>query len=415
MKDLQHKYLLLLYLSKTKIVLSLLLCLFITNACIEPFEEAEFVEGFEDILVVNATITNEQKRQEVILNRSFEFGEEDIPTEEGAEVFISDESGNELTFSEVTPGRYISDIAFAAEMGKEYVLNIVTSQGQAYRSSAMQLPTETTTIDRLYVERFINNDGIDGLGIFIDSFDSNNSSKFYRHEYVENFKIIAPFWSPFDAVVVTEGISTFDIRAILREQEERVCYGENLSKDIILNSTLNLSEDRLDRAMVRFIDSDDYVLTHRYSILIKQFVQSPEAFSYYETLKGLSQTSGNVFSEDQPGFLQGNVSSVQNPNENVAGFFEIVASDEKRIFFNYEDYFPGEELPPYFADCVISAPLTEGSLGERELLNLIYDDVLRFYDFNNGVMPGGPFLMVRKECGDCTTLGSNKIPDFWIE
>ena len=149
--------------------------------------------------------------------------------------------------------------------------------------------------------------------------------------------------------------------------------------------------------------------------MVRQYAVSKEAFSYYETLSGLSQDAENVFSEDQPGFLPGNIRSVTNPKENVVGFFDVAAADEERIFFNYTDFFPGEELPPYTVDCVLSAPLTEGSLGERELLNLIYDDVLRFYGFNTGVMPGGPFIMVRKECGDCTTLGSNDLPEFWVE
>ena len=280
----------------------------------------------------------------------------------------------------------------------------------------MQLPVGSTEIDRLYAERLTNDEGVEGMSIFVDSFDPSGSSRLYRHEFVETFQIIAPFWSPLDAVVITEGINTFEVRAILREQEERVCYGEQRERNIIVNSTLGLSEDRLDRYPVRFIDRDDYILSYRYSVLVKQFVHSPEAFSFYETLQGLAQTSGSLFSEDQPGFLQGNIFSVDNPDENVAGFFDVATVAEKRIFFDYEDFFPNEELPPYTADCVISAPTTTGSLGERALLNLIYDDKIRFYDFNFGTIPGGgPFLVVRDVCGDCTTLGSNKIPDFWID
>ncbi|NNC70578.1 MAG: DUF4249 family protein, partial [Flavobacteriaceae bacterium] len=147
-----------------------------------------------------------------------------------------------------------------------------------------------------------------------------------------------------------------------------------------------------------------------------QYVHSLEAFSFYETLQGLAQTTGNLFSEDQPGFLQGNIISIDDPKENVAGFFDVATVAEKRIFFNYEDFFPNEELPPYTADCIITSPSTSGSLGQRELLNQIYDDKIRFYDFNFGAIPGGgPFLVVRKDCGDCTALGSNKIPEFWTE
>jgi hypothetical protein len=265
---------------------------------------------------------------------------------------------------------------------------------------------QNTSIDNLYAERTTNNDGIEGMGIFVDSFDPSGDSNYYRHEFIETFKIIAPFWSPFDIVVISEGVSTFVLSIILREREERICYGTNPSKNIQVASTLALSEDRLSNYNVRFIDRDNYILTHRYSILVRQYVQSPEAFSYYETLRGLSQTSGNVFSEDQPGFLAGNIFSLEDPNENIAGFFEVATVDEKRIFFDYEDFFPNEEDPPYISDCEPFTSSTEGTLGERDLLNLIYDDAVRHY---------APGLVVRKECGDCTVLGSNVIPDFWIE
>ena len=392
------------------------LLIFLLIGCVEPFEGAEFVNSFEDVLVVNATITNENKHQEVVLTRSFQFDEDEIPNEVGAQVSVSDLSGNSYAFQETSPGKYTSVNTFAAQLNEAYTLNITTAEGRSYTSESMSLPTTSTSIDNLYAERIINDDGVEGMSIFVDSFDPSGTSRFYRHEFVETFKIIAPFWSPLDAVVITEGRNTFEVRAILREQEEHVCYGEARERNVIVNSTIGLDEDRLQRFPVRFIDRNDYILSYRYSVLVRQYVHSTEAFSFYETLQGLAQTSGNIFSEDQPGFLQGNITSIDDPRENVAGFFDVAAVDEKRIIFSYEDFFPNEELPPYTADCVVTAPTTTGGLGERALLNLIYDDKIRFYDFNFGTIPGGgPFLVVRRDCGDCTALGSNKIPEFWTE
>ena len=385
-------------------ICKMILLLVITSSCIEPFEGA--VDSFEDILVVNATITNENKRQEVLLSRSFRFEEDVTPAEENAEVVVRTQDGDQYIFEEVSPGKYLSNIVFAAEMNKEYTLMISTESGKSYASSSMQLPVQDTSIDNLYAERTTNNDGTEGMGIFVDSFDPSRGSNYYRHEYIETFKIIAPFWSPFDIVVIGEGVSTITLDVILREREERICYGTNPSKSIQVASTLALSEDRLNKYNVRFIERDDYILTYRYSVLVRQYVQSPEAFSFYETLRGLSQSAGNVFSEDQPGFLAGNIFSLDNSRENIAGFFEVATVDEKRIFFDYEDFFPNEEPPPYIADCVPFSPSTEGGLGERDLLNLIYADAVRYY---------APGLVVQKRCGDCTVLGSNVVPDFWIE
>lgn len=382
--------------------------------CIKPYEGT--FGDFEDVLVVNAIITNENKRQEVKLTRSYQFEEDGPKAETGAQVTVLSNEGDEYIFEETEDGIYLSVNPFFAQMDKEYSLEIITGNGNLYKSSSMQLPVSSTTVDEVYAQRLTDNDGIEGIGIFVDSFDPTGNSKYYRHELIETFKIIAPYWSPYDAVFVSEGEQTFDIPVILREREEQTCYGTNRSNNIILKSTVSLNEDRLKDYNIRFIHRDNYILSYRYSVLVKQYVLSPETFSYYETLKGLSQSSDNIFTEDQPGFLAGNIFSVNNSNENVAGFFEVSTVDQKRIFFNYDDFFPDEELPPFIVGCFLSAPTTTGGLGQRELVNLIRDGNIRFYDFNqNQIEGGGPYLMTSPICGDCTVLGSNVVPDFWIE
>lgn len=55
-------------------------------------------------------------------------------------------------------------------------------------------------------------------------------------------------------------------------------------------------------------------------------------------------------------------------------------------------------------------------IGSRPLAHVLRDNTMRYYGPNRNPGPGeGPLLMVRPECGDCTVLGSNKKPDFWVE
>lgn len=389
------------------------LLLFVCMGCVEPYEGV--VADYEDVLVVNANITNEEKIQEVNLTRSYRFEEDGPRAEERAIVKIRVDDGDAFLFEEVDPGIYRSTIPFAALPNTNYQLSITTEDDLSYVSEAIQLPA-TTTIGNLYAELTTNDDGVEGVGIFVDSFDPQANSKYYRFDYEETYKIIAPYWSPYDAVVASEGVTTIDLRVILREREEQVCYGTDSAKSIIIQNTLSSVEDRLNHFNVRFIEKENYILTHRYSILVKQYVQNPEAFAYYETLRGLTKSSENIFSEDQPGFLDGNLYAVDGSGENVAGFFEVSSVDTKRIFFDYEDFFPGEDKPPYINSCYLATPTTTGTLGTRALLNHIYDDDLRFYDYNRSGNAGeGPFYMVSPACGDCTVLGSNQVPEFWID
>lgn len=377
---------------------TLLLLLF---ACTEPFQGE--VAGLEDILVVNALITNEKKQQEVRLTRPYRFGEDAPIAEEDAIVSV-DDGMDQFIFEEVEPGKYVSNVPFAAEIDKSYSLLITTENGRSYSSATTRLPVSNTTIDKVYAERTTNDQGDEGIGVFVDTFDPSGASNYYRYEYEETFKIIAPFWSPQDVVFVIQESTGPVFNVIRREREERVCYGSDSEKVINVVNTLNLGEDRLMDYSVRFIDRNNYILTHRYGILVRQYVQTPEAFSYYEALRGLSQSATTVFSEDQPGFLAGNVFSLDDENENVAGFFEVGAVAEKRIFFNWEDFFPGEELPPYFQNCM---PAVESG---EDLKTSVQRETSVYVDG-----PSSSPRMVPRACGDCTALGSNKVPDFWVE
>ena len=91
--------------------------------------------------------------------------------------------------------------------------------------------------------------------------------------------------------------------------------------------------------------------------------------------------------------------ALEDPEEKVAGFFEVSTVSEKRLFINFSDYFPGEDLPDYVVNCIPSAPTTDGPLGSRELLNVIYNNSVRYYGINTErIAPGGTFLMVPANC-----------------
>ncbi|WP_136465694.1 DUF4249 domain-containing protein [Flagellimonas onchidii] len=389
-----------------------LLCL---EACIEPFE-ATFPD-FESAIVIEATLTDELERQTVFITRTFEFEEDGPLPESNASVQVV--AGSEThTFVATAPGIYVSEQAFSAQPNVTYQLRIGTQDGRTYISREMTLPA-STQMDDVTVERMTNDDGVEGVAILVDSFDSTGSSVNYRYEYEETYKIIAPFWRPNDLEKVppAEQTELCEVRVIPDTRSEETCYATDISNAIIQTSTTNLSEDRVDNFMVRFIPRDNYIISHRYSILIKQFVQSNAAYTFYETL---NQFSGNesLFSETQPGFLEGNVFSEQSRDEKVLGYFEVASVSKRRIFFNYDDLFPGEDLPPYTDPCIINAPpLSKPGQPPRCVLSSQVELGLVGYVDANG-SPGlgeGPYLIVPNVCGDCSEIGNPEPPEFWIE
>lgn len=388
-------------------ITAVLFCL----SCTSPYDFEE--ETNDDIIIVDGMISNLIKKHQIRLSRSYSFEGSPRP-EKGATVEVVTSSGTRYSFIEKGDFIYESIDAFGAVAEQEYTVVISTREGKTIRSTPVVLPP-TTQIEDVFANATTNEFNTPGIGIYFNA-ESQENAQLYRIEYEETYKVVAPRWTPYDAVVTFEGFSTFATNVILRETQEQVCYAVNPSNNIILRSTTNQVINRIDQEEVLFLPIDSAKLIHRYSILVRLLVEDPQAYNYFETLKELSVKSASFFNNVQPGYLAGNLYNPEDENEKVGGFFRVSAATERRIFLNLNDLYPEAETPPYFYYCGLTAPSTSGGRGNRDLLNAIYNGSLRFYSLNNtGEFPtGGPYLMVTAPCGDCTVLGSNQKPSFWI-
>jgi len=408
----------------------LLLLLAAISSCTTPYNYK--TNGFENAIVIEAAITNQLKNQEIKLSRTYKFEEEGPIFESGAVVSVKDNLGTVYGFDEKN-GIYISASEFKAVPGRTYQLHIKTKDGKSYSSTIEKLTTETNLED--ITSNVTTKEGVLGVEIKAKSYDPTNSSKYYRYEYDETYKVIAPKWSPYEAIAIPKntGIAPGDLIIQQRTKEARVCYSTKKSDHITLTSTNDLLEDRVD-FQVRFIPSTDYIIANRYSILVKQFVQNLSAFTFYQTLSKISG-SESLLSQNQPGFLSGNIKSDTDSSEKVIGFFDVSAYSEKRIFFNFSDIFPKEKVPSYPYDCPLV--LNENQAKEHIFLYCFESDrvpqcfgdtaygginlgrsvYFGGYNFLGRVPDNGTISLeiYNTECGDCTSFSSNIKPLFWID
>jgi len=393
-----------------KLYIILVLIAVSLNSCVEPFEFE--TETFESALVVSGTITNEFKQHEISLTRTFMFEEDGPSSESNANVQVLVEGQGSINFDEAEDGVYRSTEAFSAQPDRNYELKITTLNGKSYSSNPVKL-TQSTTIDNVTTERRTDSEGIDGVAILVDSFEPTSNSVFYRYEYEETYKVVAPRWTGEELYIINRDSCQVGVR--FRSREERTCYATDLSINIILTTTGGLTEDRVTKFPVRFVKNNNYIISHRYSALVKQYVVSSESYAFFETLNELSG-SASLFSQNQPGFLTGNVFSDNNAEERVIGFFDVSFVDEKRVFFNYEDFYPNQNIPPYIIECNLFSPELKTMGGTSPLMAQIDQNSLSYFDENLDPQKGeGPYLVVKRACGDCNELGSNQVPEFWIE
>lgn len=391
--------------------------------CTTPYNYQ--ANGFEDAIVIQATITNELKFQEIKISRTYKLEESAPKFETEAVVYVTDEDGNKFDFNEEDDS-YVSNIKFMANPDKQYQLHVLTKNGRSYISNKEKLTTQTP-IENVQATA-IRKNGVLGVEITTSSFDPTNTSKYYRYEYEETSQIIAPKWKSIQAVANMFPPGSNPKGEIIikdRTEEARVCFSTKKSTDILLTSTTNLSADKVTNFPLRFISSRDSFIKNRYSILVKQYVQSLASYTYYETLKNISGT-GSLLSQTQPGFFSGNIKSIDNPGEKVIGFFDVSSYSEKRIFFNFFEIFPQERAPEYEYQCLDEKDIT-GTLADSFYFNYCFSDnnpfckgneILDFIRFNTKVYfsnNGSLYFLYPVQCGDCSTFSSNIKPLFWID
>ncbi len=437
------------------------------TSCVEPIDVGPMVSeatSSSGILVIEASLTDEASRQQILISRSRSIQSDstvnveeevlfnphspfrsprglDVDPEEGADVELNTSVGNRIVFAESEPGIYVAPESFVAERDVGYTLNITTADGENYVSTEMRM-VGSSNIDALYAERTISDSGVDGMGIFVDTSDPDNETSLYRYTFEETYKIIAPNWRPFEFEIIREEtevvfdsngeISSIlypDVRLVPKASEEQVCFKTDPSQDILLLDASGLEGGVAKRNQVRFINSNNPILSHRYSILVRQMAVSFEAFRFYENLRNFNQ-GGLVFTQIQPGLLEGNITNESGQNK-VIGFFDVSSVSSQRMYFNYEDFYPDEPLPPYFGTVtcdrflapILGNPERDGPppppneqcpqpLVERIKLGLV--EWLASNDSEPGVCEG-PYQVTPTICGDCNIVGSNVVPEFWTE
>jgi len=406
-----------------KQLLKSILFLLLVTSCTEPY--ALQSEDFEEALVVEATLTNEFKKQEISISKTYPLESIQASIEKNAIVFVKDDLGTTYNFIE-TDDKYISENEFQALPNRTYQLFIKTANGKSYISNNQTL-TKSNNIDNVSTTvRTIN--GQKGVEISVNHKDVDNSSKFYRYTYEETSKVTVPKWVESELKLKKTAPYYDIVYALLyfelRTEEARVCYKTTKSKEIILKETTKQSQDIVADFPLKFINYKNYDIAERYSILVNLYTQNLESYTYYKNLKK-SAENGNILSPTQPGYIKGNITCVTDNKNKVLGYFEVSSVSSKRIFFNYFDVFTDENtLPDYFNPCNIVELEPYDYEGFREdgdekeaitLRTKIKNKALIYYD--KYFKPNGTitFMLVEPPCGDCRVLGSNVRPSYWID
>lgn len=293
---------------------------------------------------------------------------------------------------------------------EKYSLEIVSSDGRKYQSDFVQVKNAPVIDSIPYVAKS------NGLQLSVDTHDATNNTKYYRWDYIETYNIRTAFESKFIVIDPNSGPPS-DIGPRMSQQQVYNCWISDTSSNIITNSSAKLLKDVISESPIINIPSTSEKLHKRYSILVKQYALTSDAFDYYELLKKNTEQIGGVF-DAQPSQLTGNIHCISNPTEPVIGFVTAGKVAQKRIFIENSNLPAGwAAITPYtgcelhtllYKRLVVSPNPAIPDTFINEVYNLIYPGTEIPID-----AASGGYTTSSAECVDCTLRGTNKKPLFW--
>jgi len=366
--------------------------------CVEPFPLTSI--EYNEVLVIEALLTNEFKQHKVTISRTSKLNELVFLPEEGASVKIQINQGFEIPLTETSPGIYLTP-EYAGTSGTDYKLFVNTQDNKEYVSREVQLK-QTPAIENVYAKYPVFNDsGEKGIQIYLDTEDPTNQTRFYRWEYEDTYEIKTPYPSKF--VWLGGNNITFRLQAVDN------CWASSTSNNVFVRTTKGLLSDRVTAMPLKFISSQSPELVIKYSILIKQYALTEEAYLFWKQIQNVNETQGSLF-DIQPGEVNGNIFSIDSKNK-VLGYFDAASVSSKRSFFTPLDFEESGYSPPQLlGSCLETAPI-EVPIEELGTTMNIYQKSLTIYD----ALGAGPssVLLLRISCCDCTSKGTNVKPAFW--
>ena len=381
-------------------------------ACVERIDLDRF--GDTDLLVVEAEITDQQEFQEVKLSTTASLtAESAFMGLRGAEVWLTNLSGDRFDFFEQERGIYRSEMAFGAELGQQYQLHIELSGGQSYESAVVEM-IPTSPIDSLYAEFTplddLFNPGNGDFDFYADTRQNSEENRFFKWEWNATYEVVVPtpsryIWLGGNDFLIRERGSAND------SLQEEICWKNERSTTILVEELL-LGETEISRLpLISFNTLGDPRMKIRYSIELKQYALRQESYEYWNLIRESNGGGGFLF-DTQVGTITGNIVNTNNSSETVLGYFDVLQEQSVREFFTPADFrkLGFVAVDRFVVDCSnFDLELTAvDEIGEfmesnGEAYNLCYFQT---------TPPAAVFCL--KECSECTRYSdTNKRPDFW--
>ena len=377
------------------LLFTFIICVVFT--CKKPFQPVLKTVVTNNLLVVDGivnTAPNAITTIKLSRARSLTDSTYDILPENNASATIESSTGAIYILQQTAGTAAYTSTRLNLDPNQTYRVHVTTSGGSEYMSGFVKVK-QAPPVDSITWHQD------SGVAIYAYAHDVTNNTRYYRWDFTETYQHDATYqisWGAVNGMITKVDPSTVDTYTYH-------CWTDSNSTSIILGTSAALTQDVISKALIRTVPANDSKIQIRYSILIRQYALTPEAYAYWGIIQKNTQNIGTLF-DVQPSQLFGNVSSVTNKDEPVIGFISAGSVQEKRIFIDHLDLTNWQ--PPLSE---MSCPVK--TIGHDPNNFLVYDypdTAWAPYYFSSSAA----LNITKKECLDCRRQGGTNIkPVFW--
>ncbi len=295
-------------------------------SCIDVFQPE--IDEFQDVLVVDGEITNMPGPYTVKLSFSSSVYDIEEKFIEDATVTIIEENGPEEVLSGGEKGVYTtSENGIQGIEGKQYKIRVEAADGNIYESP-FQLLNKATPIESVepVVEyKFLSEEEgeVPGYQFYVNTALSENEQDYFLWIQQGTYKYKSDY--TLDYFWIGELVENPDPTGLM------TCYKTYTLDEVHTYNTANLVQNKIENLPLAFVRADDRLINIRYSLLVKQYSLTREAYNFWNNIEGQIESLGSLYAS-QPFQIRGNISNINDPDEIVHGHFLVAGLSEKRIF-----------------------------------------------------------------------------------
>jgi len=283
------------------------------------------VKGKDEFVVINGQITDLVEPYKVTIFKSAKLFIDEMDTPDpisNAIVTVGSSDGTSIALMESEPGTYECTAGtFVGCIGESYFINVKMEDGREYQSISEPL-VPVSPITNVHFEYVVEDELNETetiiqkakVKVFVDTQILQTSEEaFFKWDVSGEYQFNE--WEPPAPFVVN---STCYVPDDLPLGEIRILDGLNATNSLIKGME------------IKSLDVN-YKFASNYCLHIRQQSLSTGAYNFWQQISKSVDRSGGLF-EEPAGTITGNISNVNDPTEQVLGYFQVSAVDIRRVF-----------------------------------------------------------------------------------